>query len=72
MAKIDIRNEVSGDIDHIIFCSNEENAYELIKQKTEGGFSISDEDYGVYVENKVQAVNMMKAVQKAIDLGWVK
>lgn len=67
MATIDIRN---GKKDSVvtkivatddIFLSDEHNS-----------FYIEDSDSGVEVHTKKDALNIIKAIKKAIELGWVK
>lgn len=70
MTSIDIRKEQVDDIDEIIFADND--AYCLIRT---GGDIIDiydiSEDY-VQIVSKEHALNLIKALEKAIELEWLK
>ena len=42
-----------------------------MKNSYDGSFEIKDVDDSVFIESKQHALNLIKAVNKAIDLGWV-
>ena len=71
--QIDIRED-NMDISEIKFwdevSSGGSVAYTL-KNAFDGSFGIKDEYDSVFIESKQHALNLIKAVNKAIDLGWV-
>lgn len=74
--QIDIREENAGDISEIKFWESKgatggDNAY-LLENISGGTFAIKDEYDSVFIESKQHALNLIKALNKAIDLGWVK
>ena len=73
--QIDIRKEKPESISEIKFW--EENpsgttpAYLLVNSER-GKFEIIDLHDCVFIESKEHALNLVKAINKAISLGWVK
>lgn len=77
MSAIDIRNAGVETIDKIVFSDEGSNyviATHLTQGKGEDCFKIVTEDCreSVIVESKEQAQNLIKAIDKAIQLGWVE
>ena len=81
MATFDIREEDSSEITEIVFADPSgkdgfSQANKLIIDEYEGKdyIQILDEesDNAVYINTKEHAENLIKALRKAIELGWVK
>ena len=73
MASIDIRVNSKEEITNIEFAdSMENNAYILTKYTGYAGIQIENEDFGVEISSKEDAQNLIKALEKAIELGWWK
>ena len=75
MSTIDIRKYEPPEIDRIVFAENKDSvyttiAYELTKEHKR--INIVDGDAYVIVTSKEHAENLIKALNKAIELGWVK
>ena len=76
MASIDIREYQSDSIDEIHFAGEGVlvyNAFKLRKDEVNGDMvaAISDGCDRVLVYSKTDAENLIKALQKAIEFGWV-
>ena len=69
MTSIDIRGEVKDFVDQIYFSDKRYSSAYLIS-KTSAGVSIDTAIKSVYVETKEDAQNLIKALGKAIELGW--
>lgn len=74
MSSIDIRNE-SEEVTEIIF-SDEGNSYVVatkVERYVTDSIKIVDEDdrANVIIESKEHAENLIKAIQKAIELRWL-
>lgn len=76
MSTIDIRNTGESPVNEIIFASDGYNYTVATTLKHGGGdhFYIYDEDESdsVIIESKEQAENLIKALQKAVELNWVE
>ena len=70
MSVFDVTKETTQEIEEIQWCVSEE--WNIIKDEHSGiSFrDISLEGYSL-VSNKEQAENLIKALQKAVELGWV-
>ena len=72
----DVRTDENFEVDKIVF-SNEENvsgyiqADNIVPDKAVCGISISDADCNVNVYGKEHALNLIKALEKAIELKWL-
>ena len=72
----DVRTDENFEVDKIVF-SNEENvsgyiqADNIVPDKAVCGISISDSDCNVNVYGKDHAINLIKALEKAIELKWL-
>lgn len=84
MSEIDIRNCVVDVVNCVRFNGNGDNypiASVIVKRENAVGINITDSDYDpvdddcnigfVVVEDKVQANNLIIALQKSIELGWL-
>ena len=75
MATIDIRDGMDAEIDTIKF-SDKENSEDAAYLRKGSFVSIStyyEEDTGpVFIDSETDAKNLIKALQKAIELGWWK
>jgi len=72
MSSIDIRNEGSEEITKIVFAEAEgEDGYSQACSITKCKW-VCDNYNEVTVNTKEQALNIIKALNKAIELGWVK
>ena len=73
MSTIDIRDASLSNIDTIIVSERSINginvAYKISNNYNR--INIHDEDEFVCIVNKEHAENMIKAIQKAVQLGWV-
>ena len=76
MTSIDIRNESSGEITQIVFANSSENEYNcsaLVKLPKEV-YVVSDctewTEREMRIMCKEDAINLIKAVERAIQLGW--
>ena len=76
MATIDIRNTSEDAIDTITFASASSVSYicgKLVKGGNDVEVQDPEDDYrSLVIESKEDAENMIKALQKAIELGWFK
>lgn len=83
--QIDIRDDLDPDITKIVFddrCTSTgySQAYALVKSELEGGFvdlvdeerSLGSAEGFVLVSSKQHALNLIKALEKAIELGWLE
>lgn len=73
MSVIDIRNE-SAEVTKIVFSDDGDNYVSATHlEKRDDHFRIIDEDSrnSVIIESKEQGENLIKALQKAIELKWV-
>jgi hypothetical protein len=74
MATIDIRDEMDAEIDVIKF-SDKENHEDLCLLKKTSFVSIEVAESGGWtycIDTETDAENLIKALQKAIELGWWK
>lgn len=76
MAIFDVREEDNEEITEILFaeeCSSDaqRQAYFLAKGDI-NGFTINDNCDGLYIYSKQQTLDLIKALHKAIELGWIK
>lgn len=74
MSEIDIRNESIAPIDKIVFSDRGLNYIVATHlKKADEYFVIMDEESrdSVIVESREQTENLIKALQKAIELKWV-
>lgn len=77
MATIDIRNEDNEEVQVIVFGDEKSSggfwqANRLDNAELDGYFFISDSVESVVINSKDHAHNLIKALNKAIELGWVK
>ena len=76
--ELDIRNSVGGEIDTIRICDAFEtkNLVEILaRHKVKMRAGLYDSAYpedAIYIADREHAENTIKAIQKAIDLGWFK
>lgn len=75
MASIDIRAAAKEDITEIVFAddlSREDcvQAYQIYRQL--GYITINDINDCLIINSKEHAQNLIKALEKAIELGWVE
>lgn len=72
MASIDIRTYESTPIFEITFADNYDsrNAYFISKENY--GLDIESNEYEVGLRSKEDVLNLIKALNKAIELGWVE
>lgn len=71
--QIDIRGNEHAAIDSIRVADRDEAYYVAeVVERGESGVNITDTDSGKYVSvlDKEHAQNLIKGLQKAIDLGW--
>ncbi len=80
MTTFDIRKEGSEEITKIVFADEAERDYDetarvfrLVKD-SDGPFILVEDENGTYVvvDTKERTLNLIKALNKAIELGWVK
>lgn len=77
MSTFDVRNQEVGKINEIIFADKEhsDGSYQAFKVEpwTSGDVKIYDshDDY-VFVNSEEHARNLIKALEKAIELGWLQ
>lgn len=84
MSELDIRNNENKPITRIRFNDNGSNypiASVIFKRESASGINITDSDYDpvdedcnigfVVVEDSGQAKNLIKALEKSIDMGWL-
>ena len=76
MSKFDVRDSIPDEIDVIIFADSHSSysiADRLEKHTGKSVISITDEqDDSVYIGSKEDALNLIKALNKAIELDWFK
>lgn len=81
MTTFDIREEDNSEITEIVFADPSgkdgfSQANKLIIDEYEGKdyiqFLDEESDNAVYINTKEHAENLIKALRKAIELGWVK
>lgn len=78
MGVFDVRGEKNEEVDTIIFAERndrdgDEQAYRLSKSTFDGFVLIEDSGSdSVVLSSKEHAQNLIKAVEKAIDLGWLQ
>lgn len=74
MSTFDVRNDVGSSITEIIFSDECVNGCDVVYrlEEDEYGFLLKDGTDYMYVTSKRDALNMIKAIQKAIELGWVR
>lgn len=78
--KYDVRLKEELVIDKIVFSEPEDRdgdevAYYLTKLNINGvdyGCRIEDDEDALVIQDKQHALNLIKALDKAIDLGWLK
>lgn len=73
--EIDIRTEVSKQIDKIIFATD--TSEHIIPTRLEFADEykevwLRDRDDEMFIPSKEHALNLIKALNKAIELGWLK
>lgn len=80
MSTIDIRDMDNTGINTIVFAethgsvASDEDvplAYQIVRDE-DGDVSIQDTIESVFVSDKQHALNLIKALNKAIELGWLK
>jgi hypothetical protein len=69
MATIDIRDEI-GEIDTIVFSNEQDHCKQIERRGTYIKFVDDGQDYILVSGYDVQ--NLIKALQKAVELGWTK
>lgn len=69
--EIDIRKECMSEIDKIIFAEFIKNSNAMILRKVKSIW-ITSETSEVSIASKEDAENLIKALQKAIELNWWK
>lgn len=76
MAAIDIRGDQPATVDRIVFADSNNWCYTLValrKSLTDAQIILIDDDDGNTAQlYKSDAENLIKALQKAIELGWTK
>lgn len=74
MATIDIRDGMDAEVDKIKFSDkeNHEDAAYLKKHSFVSIHTYEDSIEPVFIDSKADAQNLIKALQKAIELGWWK
>lgn len=76
MAKLDIRNYNQEKIDEIVFASGHGHTRHSVRLKLEGGndkiFFIEAGDSQYVSVHKDDVKNLIKALEKAVELGWDK
>lgn len=74
MSSFDVRSDVGSSITEIVFSEDVMNGCDVVYKLVEDdyGFTLCDNIDTMYVTSKMDALNMIKAIQKAIELGWVK
>lgn len=73
MSKFDVRNATQDEINTIIFADTHPTYAICNRIEKEKGdlVKIVDEQYGtMYIGSKEDALNLIKALNKAIELGW--
>lgn len=73
MSIFDVRSSTNDVVDRIVFAEESWDAPHAIeKGAAGGGFYFTDEsDNEIHFSNK-EALDLIKALQKAVDLGWIK
>lgn len=74
MATFDVRNSNTEEITEIVFADNDEKEYIpfIVQKNGFYGMDICAESLYVGIESKEHAENLIKALRKAIELGWVE
>lgn len=75
MATIDIREEQDNNVDEVVFWDATNisgTCFVSNKITNTTHVRIEDEDNYVIIENKQHAENLIKALHKAVELGWLK
>lgn len=74
--KFDVRNEITEIVfsEYIPYSTMNAHLACLIDKNSDGDIFINDQDCNnfVAINSKEHALNLIKALNKAIDLGWVK
>lgn len=79
MATFDVRNDNSGELDTILFADTRGGFEEYsqgysIRKSTDfrSGIQIDDDDGFILISTKQHALDLIKALEKAIELKWLK
>jgi hypothetical protein len=76
MSTFDVRTDSSNPITEIVFAETHHSAGSLqaykLEPRTSGDIRIYDGDDYVYVNSAEHARDLIKALEKAIEFGWVK
>lgn len=67
--QIDIRKQQVDKIEEIIFSDPETNDDGYVLKLDGSGSTIESNDCFIYIDSKENALNLIKALQKAIELG---
>lgn len=70
MARIDIRNESQEEVNEIVFADFNSSNYACIITNSGSNTFIEGEDSSVVIPSKEHAQNLIKSLNKAIELGW--
>lgn len=75
MSVLDIRKTADEPITNIVFADEGRNyvtATSLMKRSDHFRIVDEDDDSNLIIESKEQAENLIKAIEKAIELNWVE
>lgn len=73
MTTFDVRNEELTAIDEILFWKGAGNYAEVLHEgASKGEVAIRDQDDVILIQNKQHALDLIKALEKAIELQWLK
>lgn len=72
MAKLDIRKDSYEPINEIVFAEEESGCFHSVKMTRCNYFSFEDEEGEYVMTGKENIKNLIKALEKAVELGWDK
>lgn len=76
MSSIDIREQGEDTVDTIVFADAEDSEdvvqAHYVRRWSSNYFTIEDSDESVVINSKEHALDLIKAIEKAIELEWVK
>lgn len=77
MATFDVRNNEAGAIDEIRFADEDDYTWSILThissdEIADGDIQLISSEGNARIHSKTHARNLIKALEKAIELGWLK